>query len=85
MDKWKKMFKHWGWERTIDILQMTFSIKKVLISIKISLKLVPVGQFNKKPALVQMMAWCQTGNKPLFKPMLTQFIVACIYDSAWVS
>ena len=33
----------------------------------ISLKYVPMG-----PALVQVMAWCQTGDKPLPEQMLTQ-------------
>ena len=40
---------------------------------KISLKFVPI---NINQALVQIMAWCQTGNKPLSKPMLTWFIDA---------
>ena len=27
---------------------------------------------NNDPALVQVMAWCWIGDKPLFEPMLTQ-------------
>ena len=34
---------------------------------------VPTGQINIIPALVQIMAWHQPGNKPLSEPMLTQF------------
>ena len=40
--------------------------------IKISLKFVPKGSIDNKPALVQVMVWRQIGAKPLFDPMLTQ-------------
>ena len=43
------------------------------ILIQISLKLVPRSPINIKPALVQVMAWRQTGDKPIPEPMLTQF------------
>ena len=43
------------------------------ISIRISLKFVPEGPINNKTALVQVMAWRRIGDKPLPKPMLTQF------------
>ena len=33
---------------------------------------VPKGPFDKKTVLVQVMAWCLTGDKPLHEPMLTQ-------------
>ena len=42
-----------------------FLNENVLILIGISLKYVPWGQIDNKPALVQIMAWCQTGHKPL--------------------
>ena len=38
-----------------------------------SLKCVPRSPIDNKPVLVQVMAWRQTGNKPLSEPMLTQF------------
>ena len=41
------------------------------ILIQISLKFVPRSPIDNKPALVQVMAWCQTGHKPLPEPMLT--------------
>ena len=41
---------------------------------RISLKYVPRSSIDNKPALVQVMAWRRTGDKPLPKPMLTQFI-----------
>ena len=43
------------------------------ISIWISLKFVPEGQIDNKTELVEMMDWRRTGNKPLSKPMMTQF------------
>ena len=43
------------------------------IPIWISLKFVPGSAINNKPAMVQVMAWLRTGDKPLPKPMLTQF------------
>ena len=43
------------------------------ILIGISLKFVPRSPVGNKPALVQVMAWCQTGDKPLPEPMFIQF------------
>ena len=43
------------------------------IPVRISLKCVPRSPIDNKPALVQVMAWRQTGDKPLSEPMLTQF------------
>ena len=43
------------------------------ILIQISLKFIPRGPVDIKPALVQVMAWRQTGDKPLPEPMLTQY------------
>ena len=37
---------------------------------KISLKFVPKGSIDNKAALVQVMAWCRIGDKPLSEPML---------------
>ena len=43
------------------------------IAIQISLKFVPRSPIDNKPALVQVMTWRRTGDKPLYKPMMTQF------------
>ena len=43
------------------------------ILIRISLKFVPRSLINKKPTLVQVMAWRRIGDKPLSEPMLTRF------------
>ena len=49
-----------------------FSWMKKWFSIQISLKFVPLGPTDKKSALVQVMAWRRTGNKPLPEPIPTQ-------------
>ena len=56
-----------------DIFKLIFLNENIWISIKISLKYVPMGPINNKPALVQVMAWHQTGVKPLSEPMMAQF------------
>ena len=43
------------------------------IPIQISLKFVPRYLNDNKAALVQVIAWRWTGDKPLPEPMLTQF------------
>ena len=55
-----------------DIFKCIFLNEIARIPIRISLKIVPRSPVNKKPALVQVMAWCRTGDKPLHEPMLTQ-------------
>ena len=52
---------------------MHFREWKFCILIKISLKFVPKGPIDNNPALVEMMAWRQIGDKPLSEPTLTQF------------
>ena len=61
-----------------DILERIFLNKNGRISIQISLKFVPKSPIDNKPALVQVMAWHRTGDKPLPEPMMTQFIDAYI-------
>ena len=56
-----------------DIFKRTFLNENVRISIQISLKFVPWGLNDNKSALVQVMAWRRTSDKPLPKLMLTQF------------
>ena len=53
-----------------DIFKCIFLNETDKIGIQISLKLVPKSLVDNKPALVQVMAWCQTGNKPLPEPMM---------------
>ena len=65
---------HWGHDTMAAIFQ-TFSdafflMKTVWITIKISLKIVPKVPINNIPALVQIMAWYQSGDKPLSEPVI---------------
>ena len=59
-----------------DIFKHSFMNENVKISIRISLKFVPKGPIDNKSALVQVMAWCRTGDKSLPEPMLPQFTEA---------
>ena len=45
-----------------------------MISIKISLTFIPKGLINNIPALVQIMAWRRSGDKPLSEPMLARLL-----------
>ena len=52
-----------------------FMNEKCCILIRISLKFVPRGLIDNKPALFRAMAWHQAGDKPLPKPMLTNIYI----------
>ena len=56
-----------------NIFKCIFFNKNVEISIWISLKFDPKGTIDNKAAMVQIVAWPRTGDKPLPEPMLTQF------------
>ena len=56
-----------------DMFKWIFFNEDSRIPIQISLKFVLKSPFDKKPALVQIMAWRRPGDKPLSDPILTQF------------
>ena len=56
-----------------DIFECIFLNGNDRIPIRNSLKFVPRSPIDNKPALVQVMAWCRTGDKPLSEPMLNRF------------
>ena len=56
-----------------DIFKWILMNEKLRILIRITLKVVPKGPINNKSALVQVMAWRRTGDKPLPEPMLDEF------------
>ena len=56
-----------------DNLKCIFLNGNDKILIRISLQFVPTSLINYKPALAQVMAWRQTGDKPLPEPMLIRF------------
>ena len=62
-----------------DICKCIFVKEMSYILIRISLKLVPKGPIDNKSALVWVMAWRRTGDKPLLGPMLTQFTDAYLW------
>ena len=60
---------------TDEILKCIFFNENIWISIKISLKFVPKGPINNIPAMVQIMAWRQPGDKPLSEPMMVSLLM----------
>ena len=75
---------------TDDIVKCIFFNENVWIPFEISLKFVPKGQINNIPSLVQIMAWCRPGSKPLFEPIIASWVekntndiilrVTCVWD-----
>ena len=55
-----------------DTFKCIFFNKSVRIVIKISLKSVLKVPINNIQALVQIMAWCRPGDKPLPEPMVVR-------------
>ena len=53
-----------------DLFKCIFLNGNVLILIKIALKFIPKDPLNNIPASVQIMVWCQLGDKPLSEPMM---------------
>ena len=69
-----------------DIFKRIFFNENVWISIKISLKFVPKGPINNFPALVQIMAWHRSGDKPLSEQMMVNFPThICVTRPQWVN
>ena len=87
---------HWIWFNTLrprqngrrfadDTFKRIFLNENVRISIKISLKFVPKGPINNYPALVQIMAWRRSGDKPLSEPMMVSLLThICVTRPQWV-
>ena len=68
-----------------DIFKWIFLNEDVWIPIKISMKFVPQGPINKIPALVQIMAWRRSGDKPLSEPMMVSSLThICVTRPQWV-
>ena len=61
-----------GWDFADDIFKRIFFNGNVWVSIKMSHKFVPKGPINNIPALVQIMAWCRPGDKPLSEPRMVR-------------
>ena len=61
-----------GWHFADGISKCIFLNEDLWISINISLKFVPRGQIHNLPALIEIMAWRRSGNKPLSEPMMVR-------------
>ena len=66
-----------------DIFKRIFLNENIWIPIKISLKFVPKGPINNIPALVQIMAWRRSGDKPLPEPMITDAYMRRSASISW--
>ena len=66
-----------------DTFKCFFFNEKVWISIKSSLKFVPKGPINNIPALLQIMAWRQPGDKPLSEPMMVSLLTHICVPRPW--
>ena len=68
-----------------DIFKCIFLNENIWIPIEISLKFVPKGPINNIPALVQIMAWRRSGDKPLSEPMMVSLLThICVTRPQWV-
>ena len=69
-----------------DMFKCIFLNENVWIPIEISLKFVPKGPINNIPALVQIMAWRRSGDKPLSEPMMVGLPThTCVTRPQWVN
>ena len=57
-----------------DIFNCIFLNENIRISLEISLKFAPRRLMNNIPALVQIMGWCRSGDKPLSEPMVVSLL-----------
>ena len=68
-----------------DIFKCISLNENVQISSKISLRVVPKDPINNMSLLVQVMAWCWQGNKPLSKSMMViSSTHVCVTRLQWV-
>ena len=69
-----------------DTFKRIFLNENIRVSIEISLKFVPKGPINNIPALVQIMAWRRSGDKPLFESMMVSLLThTCVTRPQWVN
>ena len=68
-----------------DIFKCMFFNENCCILIKISLKYVRKVPIDNNPALVQIMAWCRLGDKPLSESMMVKLLThICVTRPQWV-
>ena len=60
--------------------------ENVWIALRISLKFVPKVRIINMPSLVQIMAWCRPGDKPLSEPVVISLPThICVTRPQWVN
>ena len=68
-----------------DIFLCIFVNENTSISIKISLRFVATGPISNIPALVQIMAWRRSGDRPLSGTMMVSLLThICVTGPQWV-
>ena len=68
-----------------DVFKCNLLNESVWISIENSLRFVPKGPINNIPALVQIMAWRRSGDKPLSEPIMVSLLAhICVTRPQWV-
>ena len=69
-----------------DTFKRIFLNENTIISIMVSHEFVPKGAMNNNPALVQIMAWHRSGDKPLPEPMVVSLLThICVTRPQWVN
>ena len=68
-----------------DIFKCIFLNENVWIHWRFHCKFVPKGPINNIPALVQIMAWCRPGDKPLSEPMMLSLLTHLCVTQASMS
>ena len=69
-----------------DTFKRIFLNENVRISIKISLIFLPKGLIINNPALVQIMDWPRSGDKPLSEPMMVSLLThICVTRPQWIN
>ena len=86
MDLFNKLRPRWNWQHFADdIFKRIFFNENVWISFKVSLKFVPNNSINNIAALVQIMAWCRPGDKPLSeRTMVSLPTHICVTRPQWI-
>ena len=71
---------------TDDIFKCIFLNENIWISLQISLEFVLKVRIDNIPALVQIMAWCWQGDKPLYGTMMISLSThKCVTRPQWVN
>ena len=69
-----------------DIFKCVFLNENIWTLLKISLKFVPNVRIKNIPALIQIMAWCWSGDKPLSERMMVRLLTyICVTRPQWVN